>query len=99
MRAAAKNHARVTIVCDPTDYGVVAKEMENSEDGDTSIGTRRTLALKVTRPLGVFGLLLTFTCLTCVEVNEAAVHFSARNRREQQRHSNCFLSERSFNWK
>lgn len=53
MRAAAKNHARVTIVCDPTDYGVVAKEMESSEDGDTSMETRRTLALKVTRPLGV----------------------------------------------
>lgn len=48
LRAAAKNHARVTIVCDPTDYNVVAKEMEGSEDRDTSIETRRTLALKVT---------------------------------------------------
>ncbi|XP_075904029.1 bifunctional purine biosynthesis protein ATIC [Nelusetta ayraudi] len=46
LRAAAKNHARVTIVCDPADYTVVAKEMESSEDSDTSVETRRTLALK-----------------------------------------------------
>lgn len=50
LRAAAKNHARVTVVCDPTDYSVVNKEMKSSEDRDTSIETRRTLALKVTRP-------------------------------------------------
>lgn len=49
LRAAAKNHARVTIVCDPADYTVVAKEMESSEDRDTSVETRRTLALKVTQ--------------------------------------------------
>lgn len=47
LRAAAKNHARVTIVCDPTDYTVVAEELESSEDRDTTIETRRTLALKV----------------------------------------------------
>ncbi len=35
MRAAAKNHARVTIVCDPADYSLVAKEMESSGDKDT----------------------------------------------------------------
>ena len=27
LRAAAKNHARVTIVCDPQDYAVVMKEI------------------------------------------------------------------------
>ncbi|XP_040055033.2 bifunctional purine biosynthesis protein ATIC [Gasterosteus aculeatus] len=46
LRAAAKNHARVTIVCDPADYSVVAKEMEGSGDKDTTLDTRRTLALK-----------------------------------------------------
>uniref|UniRef100_A0A3P9BCM9 Bifunctional purine biosynthesis protein ATIC n=1 Tax=Maylandia zebra TaxID=106582 RepID=A0A3P9BCM9_9CICH len=46
LRAAAKNHARVTIVCDPADYLLVAKEMENSADKDTTLETRRTLALK-----------------------------------------------------
>lgn len=47
LRAAAKNHARVTIVCDPADYSLVAKEMESLGNGDTSLETRRTLALKV----------------------------------------------------
>ena len=48
LRAAAKNHARVTIVCDPDDYPLVAAEMEGSEGKDTSLETRKTLALKVT---------------------------------------------------
>ena len=47
LRAAAKNHARVTIVCDPADYPLVATEMEGSEGKDTTLETRRTLALKV----------------------------------------------------
>ncbi|XP_008308182.1 bifunctional purine biosynthesis protein ATIC [Cynoglossus semilaevis] len=46
LRAAAKNHARVTIVCDPADYSLVAKEMENSGDADTNLDTRKSLALK-----------------------------------------------------
>lgn len=47
LRAAAKNHARVTVVCDPADYVLVAKEMEASGESDTSVETRKTLALKV----------------------------------------------------
>ncbi|XP_041699296.1 bifunctional purine biosynthesis protein PURH [Coregonus clupeaformis] len=46
LRAAAKNHARVTIVCDPADYQLVAVEMEGSEGKDTSLDTRKNLALK-----------------------------------------------------
>lgn len=46
LRAAAKNHARVTVVCDPSDYDVVAKEMESSDNHDTTVETRKTLALK-----------------------------------------------------
>ncbi|ROI62489.1 Bifunctional purine biosynthesis protein PURH, partial [Anabarilius grahami] len=46
LRAAAKNHARVTVVCDPSDYDVVAKEMESSDNRDTAMETRKTLALK-----------------------------------------------------
>uniref|UniRef100_A0A8C7HNF9 Bifunctional purine biosynthesis protein ATIC n=1 Tax=Oncorhynchus kisutch TaxID=8019 RepID=A0A8C7HNF9_ONCKI len=46
LRAAAKNHARVTIVCDPADYQLVAVEMEGSEGQDTTLDTRKTLALK-----------------------------------------------------
>lgn len=46
IRAAAKNHDRVTILCDPTDYNLVASEIKNSPEKDTSISTRQKLALK-----------------------------------------------------
>ncbi|XP_072473605.1 bifunctional purine biosynthesis protein ATIC [Notamacropus eugenii] len=46
LRAAAKNHARVTVVCDPGDYEVVSTEMLNSDTKDTTMETRRQLALK-----------------------------------------------------
>jgi len=42
LRAAAKNHARVTVVCDPVDYAVVAAELTAS--GSVSDSTRFTLA-------------------------------------------------------
>ncbi|XP_075685754.1 bifunctional purine biosynthesis protein ATIC [Rhinoderma darwinii] len=46
LRAAAKNHARVTVLCDPSEYNSVADEMENSEQKDTTLETRCQLALK-----------------------------------------------------
>ncbi|CAH3180450.1 unnamed protein product [Porites lobata] len=46
LRAAAKNHARVTVICDPKDYERVADEMTSTDDKDTSIHTRKMLALK-----------------------------------------------------
>lgn len=44
VRSAAKNHARVAIVCDPDDYGPVLEEFERT--GELSSETRRTLAGK-----------------------------------------------------
>ncbi|XP_029174194.1 bifunctional purine biosynthesis protein PURH [Nylanderia fulva] len=46
LRAAAKNHTRVTVICDPNDYEKVINEMDKTEDKDTSLQTRQTLALK-----------------------------------------------------
>lgn len=46
LRAAAKNHDRVTVICDPKDYEKVWKEMELSTNKDTSLDTRQVLALK-----------------------------------------------------
>ncbi|KAK2095606.1 hypothetical protein P7K49_027022 [Saguinus oedipus] len=43
LRAAAKNHARVTVVCEPEDYVAVSTEMQSSESKDTSLETRRQL--------------------------------------------------------
>lgn len=47
LRAAAKNHAFVTVVCDAHDYDAVLKEI--AENGDTLPGTRKCLAAKVFR--------------------------------------------------
>lgn len=44
LRAAAKNHARVTVLCDPKDYSKVLSEIK--EFGDTRETTRQSLALK-----------------------------------------------------
>lgn len=43
IRAAAKNHARVTLVCDPADYPAVLAELRA---GGVSAATRRRLAWK-----------------------------------------------------
>lgn len=44
LRAAAKNHARVSIVSDPKDYNKVIEELKA---GQVTQETRNTLALKV----------------------------------------------------
>lgn len=44
LRAAAKNHERVTVICDPKDYELIMKEIE--ANGDTSPERRKQLALK-----------------------------------------------------
>ncbi|ESO91937.1 hypothetical protein LOTGIDRAFT_217098 [Lottia gigantea] len=46
LRAAAKNHARVTVVCDVSDYQRVGDEIRNSANKDTSLDTRKMLAVK-----------------------------------------------------
>ena len=43
IRAAAKNHERVTLVCDPADYGYVLNEVRS---GEISSKTRAKLAIK-----------------------------------------------------
>ncbi|XP_071788214.1 bifunctional purine biosynthesis protein ATIC-like [Asterias amurensis] len=46
LRAAAKNHSRVTVVCDPKDYNRVLQELESNQDKDTALETRQQLAVK-----------------------------------------------------
>jgi phosphoribosylaminoimidazolecarboxamide formyltransferase/IMP cyclohydrolase len=45
LRSAAKNHASVTVVLDPTDYPLVADQVKAS--GETTLDLRRQLAAKV----------------------------------------------------
>jgi phosphoribosylaminoimidazolecarboxamide formyltransferase/IMP cyclohydrolase len=47
VRAAAKNHQRVAVVCDPSDYSTVASELK--EAGALSPKTRTRLAAKAFR--------------------------------------------------
>ena len=44
VRAAAKNHARVSVIVDPADYSMVAEQLESA--GQVSESTRFTLATK-----------------------------------------------------
>ncbi|KAJ8036401.1 Bifunctional purine biosynthesis protein PURH [Holothuria leucospilota] len=46
LRAAAKNHERVTVVCNPDDYSRILDEMRSNPDSDTSLDLRRALAVK-----------------------------------------------------
>jgi len=46
LRAAAKNHASVTVVCDPQDYPKIIEEMSRNS-GETCLKTREQLATKV----------------------------------------------------
>eukprot|EP00667_Euglena_gracilis_P005317 EG_transcript_5356 len=46
LRAAAKNHDRVTVIVDPADYGRVLAELKSSSDLTTSAALRNELALK-----------------------------------------------------
>ena len=52
LRAAAKNHLRVTILCDPADYNTVLAELRGQ--GDTTLTTRQILALKAFQHTAVY---------------------------------------------
>jgi len=56
LRSAAKNHAAVTVVCDPRDYGRVADELKN---GNTSDALRRELAAKAFLHTAAYDALIT----------------------------------------
>ncbi|XP_074652048.1 bifunctional purine biosynthesis protein ATIC-like [Tubulanus polymorphus] len=45
LRAAAKNHSRVTVVCEPSDYNRINEEMKLNE-ANTTLKTRQQLAVK-----------------------------------------------------
>lgn len=56
IRAAAKNHAAVTVICDPADYNAVADAIE--ADGEPSAELRRTLALKAFRHTAAYDAMI-----------------------------------------
>ena len=56
LRSGAKNHASVTVVCDPKDYGRVAEQVK--KQGDTTLELRRELAAKVFLHTGAYDALI-----------------------------------------
>ncbi|MBO8164739.1 MAG: bifunctional phosphoribosylaminoimidazolecarboxamide formyltransferase/IMP cyclohydrolase [Brevibacillus sp.] len=56
LRAAAKNHAYVTVVVDAADYDAVLAELES--EGSTTLETRRRLAAKVFRHTAAYDALI-----------------------------------------
>lgn len=56
LRSAAKNHASVTVVVDPTDYERVVTEL--TEAGQTTYETRQALAAKVFRHTAAYDALI-----------------------------------------
>ena len=52
LRAAAKNHLRVTVLCDPDDYDTVLAELRGQ--GNTNLPTRQSLALKAFQHTAVY---------------------------------------------
>lgn len=56
LRSAAKNHAFVTVVVDPSDYALVLSEYQAQQE--TSIATRQRLAAKVFRHTAAYDALI-----------------------------------------
>lgn len=56
LRSAAKNHQYVTVVVDPADYQTVIKEF--TENGRTTLETRRKLAAKVFRHTAAYDAII-----------------------------------------
>jgi phosphoribosylaminoimidazolecarboxamide formyltransferase/IMP cyclohydrolase len=56
LRSAAKNHADVTVLVDPSDYAMVLEEFEKA--GGTSLGLRQRLAAKVFRHTAAYDALI-----------------------------------------
>ena len=56
LRSAAKNYRSVTVITDPADYAVVAKELATG--GETTMETRACLAAKVFRTTGYYDALI-----------------------------------------
>lgn len=59
LRAAAKNHSRVTVVCDPNDYDKIISEIKNTLNKDTTVETRQNLALKAFTHTSEYDLAIT----------------------------------------
>ncbi len=68
VRASAKNHKFVTIIVDPRDYNTVIEELQ--EKGETSLETRRKLALKAFRHTAIYDSIISHVLNDKLNINE-----------------------------
>ncbi len=76
VRAAAKNHAHVAIVTDPTDYGSVLDEMQQNQ-GEVSSQTTFNLAKKAFSHTAAYDSAIS-NYLTCIDDNGDKADFPAQ---------------------
>jgi phosphoribosylaminoimidazolecarboxamide formyltransferase/IMP cyclohydrolase len=75
LRAAAKNHEAVTVVCDPTDYDQIAAAFAN---GGTTMMQRKKLALKAFRHTAEYDTAIAFYLSGQVEEIDAVAGLPVR---------------------
>ena len=68
VRASAKNHKFTTIIVDPDDYDLVLEEIE--KNGETSLETRRKLAVKAFRHTAVYDSIISNVLNEKLGINE-----------------------------
>ncbi len=74
LRAAAKNHAIVTVVCDPADYDAVAEEL-SGQSRTTKLATRRRLAAKTFARTAAYDLAIA-AWFASIEAEDSSPAFS-----------------------
>lgn len=67
LRSAAKNHAAVTVVCDPADYADVLRQLQ----AGTDLSTRKKLALKAFAHTAAYDAFITQTLTARVAADDA----------------------------
>ncbi|MEM1375945.1 MAG: bifunctional phosphoribosylaminoimidazolecarboxamide formyltransferase/IMP cyclohydrolase [Pseudomonadota bacterium] len=73
VRASAKNHAYVTIVTDPEDYGMVLEELLEN-DGKSFLHTRQALALKAFQRTAAYDAMVARWMIGAIEAHGLGVH-------------------------
>lgn len=82
LRSAAKNHASVTVVCDPADYAEVLRQLK--EGGETTPDLRRRLAAKVFRTTGYYdSLIAAYLAASCGDPDPLPDAFAVPLRKAQ----------------
>ena len=77
LRSAAKNHAAVTVVTDPSDYQQLLDEMANN-DGATTLAFRQACARQVFRVTGRYDALIAEELTRIAAVDEPAIASAER---------------------